>query len=136
MVAVIDVWMQHPTARFLRQEMFASLRRWTGQQLPDQDPSIDQTVAAMDAAGVERGLLSAWYGPQGALISNDEVAAQVAAHPDRLAGVAAVDLGRPVQGVRELRRAVRELGFVALRDDHRRPGPAGPRPARPRRPGP
>jgi predicted TIM-barrel fold metal-dependent hydrolase len=115
MVAVIDVWMQHPTARFLRQEMFESLRRWTGQQLPDQDPPIEQTIAAMDAAGVERGLLSAWHGPQGPLIGNDEVAAQVAAHPDRLAGVAAVDLGRPVQAVRELRRAVHELGFVAVR---------------------
>jgi predicted TIM-barrel fold metal-dependent hydrolase len=115
MVAVIDVWMQHPTARFLRHDMFESLRRWTAMPAPDLDPPIEQTIAAMDAAGVARGLLSAWYGPEGPMIGNDEVAAQVAAHPDRLTGVAAVDLRRPLQAVRELRRAVRELGFVALR---------------------
>jgi predicted TIM-barrel fold metal-dependent hydrolase len=115
MVAVIDVWMQHPTAQFLRNDMFEPLRRWAGLSTPAEDPPIDQTVAAMDARGVQRGLLSAWHGPQGPLLGNDEVAANVAAYPDRLAGVAAVDLGRPVQAVRELRRAVRELGFVALR---------------------
>ena len=69
----------------------------------------------MDAAGVERGLIAAWYGPEGALISNDEVAGFVAQYPDRLVGVASVDLRRPVAAVRELRRAVRELGMRALR---------------------
>lgn len=111
----IDVWMQHPSRRFLSHEMFASLLRWTGQAVPDHELPIDLTIAAMDAAGVERGLLSAWHGPEGALISNDEVAAQVAAHPTRLAGLAAVDLRRPVDAVRELRRCVGELGFKGLR---------------------
>jgi hypothetical protein len=49
------------------------------------------------------------------LIDNDEVAAVVARHPSRFAGVAAVDLRRPMDAVRELRRAVTELGFVAVR---------------------
>jgi uncharacterized protein len=49
------------------------------------------------------------------LISNDEVAGWVAEHPDRLGGVASVDLARPVEAVRELRRCVRELGFLGLR---------------------
>jgi predicted TIM-barrel fold metal-dependent hydrolase len=26
----VDVWMQHPTLRFLRHEMLDSVRRWTG----------------------------------------------------------------------------------------------------------
>jgi hypothetical protein len=69
----------------------------------------------MDAAGVERGLIAAWYGPEGVLISNDEVAGFVAQYTDRLVGVASVDLRRPVAAVRELRRAVRDLGFRALR---------------------
>ncbi len=69
----------------------------------------------MDVAGVDVSLISAWYGPEGALISNEEVAAFVAQAPGRLAGVASVDLRRPVVAVRELRRCVRELGFVALR---------------------
>jgi len=69
----------------------------------------------MDAAGVERGLIAAWYGPEGGLITNDEVAGFVAQYPERLVGVASVDLRRPVVAVRELRRAVRELGMRALR---------------------
>ena len=32
----IDVWMQHPTLRFLRSDMLASLRRWTGGSIPDK----------------------------------------------------------------------------------------------------
>jgi predicted TIM-barrel fold metal-dependent hydrolase len=113
---VIDVWMQHPTLRFLSHDMFASLRRWTGAEIPDQPPGIEVTVAAMDTGGVEFGLLSAWSAPhQPPLISNDEVAEWVAAYPDRLAGLAAVDLDKPMEAVRELRRCVTELGFKGLR---------------------
>jgi len=54
-------------------------------------------------------------GPQGALISNDEVASFVCQHPDRLSGLASVNLARPMDAVRELRRCVRELGFRGLR---------------------
>jgi predicted TIM-barrel fold metal-dependent hydrolase len=111
----IDVWMQHPTPRFLSQDMFASLQRWTGGAIPTEAPPVSFTIAAMDEAGIDAGLLSAWHGPQGSLISNDEVAQWVAEHPDRLGGLAGVDLRRPVEAVRELRRCVGELGFKGLR---------------------
>ena len=121
MNGIIDVWMQHPTPHFFQHDMFDSLRRWTRNQ-PDADMlaadrplPLDVTIAAMDAAGVERGLLTAWYGPEGALISNDEVAGFVAQYPQRFVGAASVDLRHPVEAVRELRRAVRELGMRALR---------------------
>lgn len=110
-----DVWMQHPTQRFLRSDMLASLRRWTGGAMPDTDIPIDETVASMDAAGVEFGLLSAWLGPGGQdLVSNDEVAEWISLHPNRFAGLATVDLDRPMVAVRELRRRVDD-GFVGLR---------------------
>jgi uncharacterized protein len=112
---VIDVWMQHPTLRFLRHDAFESLRRWTGQEVPDEELPIDMTVAAMDQADVTFGLLSAWHGPEGALITNDEVEGWIAAHPDRFAGLAAVDIRRPMEAVRELRRCVAELAFKGLR---------------------
>jgi predicted TIM-barrel fold metal-dependent hydrolase len=112
---VVDVWMQHPTLRFLRHDMFDSLRRWTGQQVPEEELPIDMTVQAMDRADVAFGLLSAWHAPGGPLISNDEVAGWVDAHPDRFAGVAAVDLSKPMEAVRQLRRCVTELGFKGLR---------------------
>lgn len=79
---VIDVWMQHPTLRFLGNDIFESLRRWTGQEVPDEQLPIDATVAAMDDAGVNFGLLSAWSAPhQPPLISNEEVADWVSAQP-------------------------------------------------------
>ncbi len=112
---IVDAWIQHPTRRFLEQDMFSSLRRWTPGAIPEGEVPIGATLAAMDAAGVERGVLSAWHGPQGTLISNDEVAAWRAAHPDRFAALASVSLRDPMRAVRELRRCVHELGFAGLR---------------------
>ena len=112
---IVDAWMQHPSPGFLRHPMFDSLRRWSKGALPEEDPSPEWTVGCMDAAGVEVGMLCAWWGPGGPLITNDEVAALVERWPHRFVGVAAVDLSRPVEAVRELRRCVRDLGFRALR---------------------
>lgn len=112
---VIDVWMQHPTLPFQQHEMLDSLRRWTGGLSLTEEISIDATLASMDAGGVSFGLLSAWHGPEGALISNGDVASLVEAHPTRFAGIASVDLRNPVRAVRELRRCVAELGFKGLR---------------------
>jgi uncharacterized protein len=111
---IVDAWMQHPNAAFLADPMFDSLRRWQP-DLAEGDPPPERTIEAMDAAGVRTGLLCAWWGPHGPMIGNDEVAAMTRRWPGRFAGVAAVDLARPMEGVRELRRCVRELGFRALR---------------------
>lgn len=114
---IIDAWIQHPTADFLRQPMFASILRWRG-IAPDKLPSAVPpafTLGALDAAKVNRAILSAWWGPTGPMLDNDGVAALVKAHPDRLSGLASVDLQRPMAAVRELRRAVRELGLIGLR---------------------
>lgn len=84
----IDAWMQHPTVRFLRSDMLASLRRWTSGSIPDTEVPIEATVASMDAADVDFGLLSAWRGPFGQdLVSNDEVAEWIAVWPNRFAGL-------------------------------------------------
>jgi predicted TIM-barrel fold metal-dependent hydrolase len=77
--------------------------------------SPDELVAEMDAAGVDVLLLSAWHRPGGWVVSNDDVAEFTAAHPDRFAGLASVNLADPMAAVRELRRAVSELGFIGLR---------------------
>jgi predicted TIM-barrel fold metal-dependent hydrolase len=111
----VDVWMQHPTLRFLRHDMLETLRRWTGEEMPVREVPLDATIAAMDAGGVDLGLISAWHAPEGPLISNDEVAGFVRKHPGRLAGLASVDLQRPMAAVHELRRCVKELGFKGLR---------------------
>jgi uncharacterized protein len=113
---IIDAWAQHPTARHLNQPMFESLRRWAraGSEAASDWP-VDLTLANMDEAGVARSLISAWEGPQGPLISNDEVAGFVGQAPDRLVGVGSVNIRRPMDAVREIRRCVRELGFKGIR---------------------
>ena len=81
----VDVWLQHPTSRFLAHDMFAPVRRWTGAQPPAQEIPIEATLEALDEGGVSFGLLSAWHAPyEGALIANDEVEAWVSAHPTSL----------------------------------------------------
>ena len=112
---IVDAWIQHPTLRMQSEPMFDSLRRWTREAMPTAEPPLAATLAALEQAGVARALACAWVGPQGALISNDEVAGFVAASGGRLAGVGSVDLRRPLAAVREVRRCVQELGFKAIR---------------------
>jgi hypothetical protein len=119
---IIDAWAQHPTIRHMAHPMFDSLRRWTRGEASSRslvagaEPwPVAVTLAAMDEGGVTRSLLSAWEGPRGSLISNDEVAAFVREAPERLVGVGSVDISRPREAVREIRRCVRELGFKAIR---------------------
>jgi predicted TIM-barrel fold metal-dependent hydrolase len=114
MTDIVDVWAQHPTERFMREPWLAPLWRWTSQEPPTSLP-LEATVGAMDAGGVSFALLAGWHGPRGSLITNDEVAAAVAASPSRFAGVAGVDLTDPMGAVREIRRCVKELGFVGVR---------------------
>ncbi len=113
--SIIDVWMQHPTKRFASHPMFDSLRRWMGEgSIPEEIP-LEITLGAMDEAGVKKSLICAWWGPQGPLISNEEVAGWVSQYPERFIGVAAVNLMRPMEAIYELRRYVHEHSFKAAR---------------------
>lgn len=111
----VDAWAQILTERMAKQPWLATLLRWTGQSGESVLPTVDTTLRAMDEAGVEVALLSAWCGPNGWLISNDEVQEHVAAAPDRLLGVASVDLRSPMAAVRDVRRWVSGEGFVGVR---------------------
>ena len=112
--AVIDVWMQHPTMRFINHPMFASLRKWMKMGLIEQELPLEMTLSMMDAANVQKGLICSWYGPEGALISNEEVAKWVKQHPERFVGIASVELNKPVEAVRELKKCI-DKGFKGLR---------------------
>lgn len=78
---IVDAWMQHPSAAFLRDPMFDPLRRWAHGQFAAGEVPVEATVAAMDAAGVQTGMLCAWWGPRGPLIANDDVAAMCRSFP-------------------------------------------------------
>ncbi len=111
----IDAWMQHPTLRHIQDPVFESLRRWNRDSIPDVAPPVAATIAAMDQAGVDKALISAWVAPRNVMISNDEVASFIAEFPERLVGVGSVDISKPVQAIAEVRRCVKELGFKAIR---------------------
>ncbi len=112
---IIDAWIQHPTPAFLKHPMFGSLRRWMRMEEVPAEIPLDFTMGALDAGHVSRAILTAWWGPEGPLLPNEQVAQWVGTYPDRLVGVAAVDLRRPMDAVRELRRCVRLFGFRGLR---------------------
>jgi predicted TIM-barrel fold metal-dependent hydrolase len=112
---IIDAWAQHPTLRHLQDPIFDSLRRWTKTPAPTQEVPLTATIAAMDAAGVAKSLISAWVAPRSVMISNDEVASFVDSGTGRLVGVGSVDISRPLTAAREIRRCVDELGFKAIR---------------------
>ncbi len=90
-----------------------------GRRLADFD---ELRLAEMDRAGIDVTVLSqTGPGVQGeadpglavarAQQSNDFLAEQIARHPTRFAGFAALPMHDPEQAGRELERAVRELGF-------------------------
>ncbi len=114
---IIDAWAQPVLSG--GNAMLPEIKRLFAQsgtsELLERDLDPSEMVGLMDAAGVERVLLSAWCRPEGWVFSNDDVARFVREYPDRFAGVATVDLARPVAAVAELDRAVNELGFMALR---------------------
>ncbi|MEO1015134.1 MAG: amidohydrolase family protein [Pseudomonadota bacterium] len=111
---IIDAWAQIPTPEMAAAPWMASLNRWNRQADDAPPPDRDATLAAMDEAGVEITIISAWTGPTGALISNDDVAGHVAAAPDRFRGVLSVDLKDPMGAVREIRRRTND-GFIGVR---------------------
>lgn len=112
---IIDAWAQHPTLRHTQDPVFDSLRRWTKGAIPTEELPVAETVAAMDQAGVTTSLISAWQAPGKNMITNDEVAGFCAASEGRLVGVGSVDISKPMQAVREIRRCVEDLGFKAIR---------------------
>ncbi len=116
-IPIIDAWAQPALkSAFEKLPEIARLFKQSGSaHLLQTGLSAEQIVEAMDRAGIQMLLLSAWHRPGQWVIHNDLVAEMVRQFPDRFAGVAAVNLEKPLEAVRELERAVRELGFKALR---------------------
>jgi uncharacterized protein len=111
----IDVWAQIATDRMWTQPWMETLLRWTDQSGQVRECNPRSTLAAMDAAQIDIALLSAWYGPEGDLVTNQEVADQIATAPTRFRGLASADITDPMSAVRELRRYVDGETFVGVR---------------------
>ncbi len=97
----------------------------TGMQFPEMQAKLLDLgagrIAAMDEAGIDLQVLSlVAFGLEGLSAAdgsgvardvNDELAAAVAAHPDRLAGFATLALKDVGEATKELERCVTKLGF-------------------------
>jgi predicted TIM-barrel fold metal-dependent hydrolase len=113
----IDAWAQ-PSFKHLYEllpEVGRLFKQSGSSQVLETGVTTEAMVEAMDRAGIEALMLSAWHRRDKWVITNDEVAEIVARHPGRFYGVAAVNLEKPVEAVRELDRAVVQSGFKALR---------------------
>lgn len=87
--------------------------------------TAEAKIADMDRLGVDMQLLSPapaqyyyWAEPdaarQAARMINDKIAATVAAHPDRFAGLGTIPMQDPQMAVAELRRCMGELGLKGV----------------------
>lgn len=79
--------------------------------------SMDEYLAKMDRAGIERSfLIAAKIGPaydrNSFHLAVETVAEMVAAHPDRFSGLVGVDPTAGMSELRALERAVKEYGFI------------------------
>lgn len=114
-MGTIDVWAQITNERMLQEPWLRTLQRWTNGERTTSAASVASTLAAMDGAGVELALLSAWHGPQGCLIGNDEVRFSIDSAPDRFRGLLSVDLRQPAEAVRTVRQLGADDHFVGIR---------------------
>lgn len=114
-MTIIDVWAQITTPRMVDEPWMESLLRWTGRSGDKAVPTIETTLQAMDEAGVGQTFLSAWYGPSGPLITNEEVAESIDRAPGRFRGLASADIRNPVKAVKEIRRWAESDAFVGVR---------------------
>lgn len=114
---IIDAWAQPatPDAAAKLPEVVRLLKQSGTASVLETGLTAAQIVESMDRAGIQKLMLSAWHRPGQWVYHNDLVAEMVQQYPDRFVGVAAVNLEKPVEAVRELERAVKELGFKALR---------------------
>jgi predicted TIM-barrel fold metal-dependent hydrolase len=114
---IIDAWANAPFADM--SVHLPEIRRLFEQsgasRFLDHGMSPAELVAEMDAAGIDRLLVTSWAGPSRKVPNNERIAEFIRDFPDRFICVAAVNLQKPVEAVRELDRAVRDYGFKALR---------------------
>jgi len=75
--------------------------------------AMGDLLKEMEEAGITRGvIMGRQSAPPHGSVPNDEIAAAIAAHPDRFVGFTGVDLADVEAGVREIDRMAKVPGFV------------------------
>ncbi|MCC6211055.1 MAG: amidohydrolase [Burkholderiales bacterium] len=109
-------WISPEGAKKWPQEFLHIFRKYRSPEIMVKGQSIEAMLAEMDAAGVDRVVLSAFSHKDIAVVTNDEVAAMVRRFPKRFVGAGTVNVMRkPMEVARDVERQVKELGMVAVR---------------------
>jgi len=102
------------------QPEIARLIKWWRMEERVKGVAVDDFIAMMDEAGLDKALIPAirmmsyqnktmvWD------ITEEEVAAAIGKHPDRLIGLAGFNPLKKLEAVRQVERAVKELGFKGV----------------------
>ena len=113
---VVNLWTPEANALRPKRDAFYQGKMKVESRTAEGIP-LDEMLRRMDAAGIERGLLVATRAgrlghPACYHLPYELVAKAVKQHPDRFRGLAGLDPYEGMKGVRELERAVKDLGFV------------------------
>lgn len=115
----IDAWGSYISpegAKRWPKEYLHIFKKYRSPRVIFEGMTVDQMLADMDAAGVDRCVLSAFYHQNLPIVTNEEVATLVRQHPDRFVGSGSVNvMNRPSDLARQVERLVRELGMKAIR---------------------
>lgn len=117
-VLAIDGWatLVSPAAARLWPESFRHIfRRYGVADRFERGMTAAEMLAEMDAAGVEKVILSAFRLDGVTIVSNDEVGELCAAYPERFAMACTVDPRDGMQAYREVERCVQDYGCRCLR---------------------
>jgi len=115
----IDAWATYVSpegAKLWPPEFMHIFRKYRSPLAQADGQSVESLLAEMDAAGVDRIVLSAFDFRGSSILSNEQVAELVRAHPDRFIGAGTVNVMRkPMEVAREVEYMVRELGMRCIR---------------------
>jgi 2,3-dihydroxybenzoate decarboxylase len=116
--SLMGYYLTHPSER--TRAVAERLEDLGSRRIADMDASgIAVQVLSLTSPGVQ--IFDAATGTALARSANDELAAAIAAHPDRFAGLAAIAPQDPASAARELERAVHTLGLKgAIVNSHTR----------------
>ncbi|MCP4038839.1 MAG: amidohydrolase [bacterium] len=118
-VGAIDAWatlVQPGTIDRWPPEFISIFKKYGSLPQFERGMTTEEIIDNMDAAGVDRLMLSAFGYGEYHIIRNEEVAEICGKHPDRFTGVGTVDpRGKPMDVVREIERLSKELGLRGVR---------------------
>lgn len=115
----IDAWatfISPEAAQRWPEEFIHIFKKYRSPRTMYEGQSLGKMIEEMDASGIDRIVLSAFYYKNTAVVTNEEVAEFAKQYPERFIPAGTVNvLGKPMDVAREVERLVNDLGMRAIR---------------------